>query len=42
MTTALRAGFQSPQGQATAADVGNLARHAPVKRMIYQLEDLAT
>ncbi|MGH3169908.1 MAG: EthD family reductase [Trebonia sp.] len=38
--TALRAGFQSPQGQATAADVANLSRYATVKGMIYQLEDL--
>jgi uncharacterized protein (TIGR02118 family) len=37
---ALRAAFQSPQGQATAADVAHLARHAAVKSMIYQLEDM--
>ncbi len=39
---ALRAAFRSPQGQATAADVANLAQHAAVKSMTYQLEDMVT
>ena len=37
---ALQAAFQSPQGQATAADVANLAQHAAVKSMTYLLEDM--
>jgi uncharacterized protein (TIGR02118 family) len=39
--TSLQAGFQSPEGQATASDVANLARQAPVRSMTYELEDLA-
>lgn len=37
---ALQAAFQSPEGQATAADAANLAQHATVRGMIYQLEDM--
>ena len=36
---ALRAAFASAEGQATAADVAELARHAPVRSMIYELDD---
>jgi uncharacterized protein (TIGR02118 family) len=38
--TSLRAAFESPQGRATASDVANLARHAPIESMSYQLEDI--
>lgn len=37
---ALQAAFQSPQGQATAADVANLAQHATVASMTYQIEEM--
>jgi uncharacterized protein (TIGR02118 family) len=36
---ALQAGFQSPEGQATAADTADLAKLVPVRSMIYELED---
>lgn len=36
----LRQAFESPAGQATAEDVANLARHAAVHSMIYELQDL--
>jgi len=38
---ALRQAFQSPEGQATAADVANLAKICPgVRSMIYELEEV--
>jgi hypothetical protein len=36
----LRAAFQSPEGQATAADAAQLERLAKVRSMIWQLEDV--
>ena len=35
----LEAAFQSPEGQATAADTAKLAEEVPVRSMIYELED---
>jgi uncharacterized protein (TIGR02118 family) len=34
-----REAFDSPVGQATAEDVADLAKHAAVQSMIYELED---
>jgi uncharacterized protein (TIGR02118 family) len=36
----LRQAFRSAEGQATAADVANLAAHARVRSMVYELEDV--
>jgi uncharacterized protein (TIGR02118 family) len=36
----LRAAFQSPEGQATAADASQLERFAKVRSMICELEDV--
>ena len=36
----LRKAFQSPQGQATAADVASLAAGARVHSMVYELEEV--
>ena len=39
---ALRRAFQSPEGQANAADVANLAKLSPgVHSMIYELEEVS-
>jgi uncharacterized protein (TIGR02118 family) len=39
--SALKLAFQSPQGQATAADVANLAKFSPgVRSMIYEVEEV--
>lgn len=35
----LQQAFQSPQGQATAADTAELVRSAQVRSMVYELED---
>lgn len=35
----LQHAFQSPQGQAAAADTADLARSAKVRSMVYELED---
>lgn len=35
----LHEAFQSPEGQATAADVASLAAFAQVHSMIYELEE---
>jgi uncharacterized protein (TIGR02118 family) len=37
----LRRAFESPEGQATARDVAELAAMADVRSMIYELEDVA-
>ena len=37
----LRAAFESPEGQATAADVAELARNARVRSVIYEVTDSA-
>ena len=37
---ALERDFRSPDGQATADDVGNLAPEGKVRTMIYELEDV--
>jgi uncharacterized protein (TIGR02118 family) len=36
---ALRRAFASPAGKATAEDVGQLAQHASVRSMTYELEE---
>jgi uncharacterized protein (TIGR02118 family) len=38
----LRAAFASPEGQDTANDVAELAKHASVQSIIYELEDLSS
>ena len=38
--TAMREGFASPAGQATAADVAVMAAGATVRSMTYELEDV--
>jgi hypothetical protein len=35
----LRAAFASPEGQATVADAGRLQELAPVRRMIFTVDD---
>jgi hypothetical protein len=35
----LRAAFASPEGQATAADAARLQELAPVRRMIFTVDD---
>ena len=37
----LRAAFASPEGQATAADAARLQELAPVRRMIFTVDDYA-
>ena len=37
---ALQKAFQSPEGQATAQDVANLARYAGVRSMVYEVEEV--
>jgi uncharacterized protein (TIGR02118 family) len=37
---ALQKAFQSPQGQATAQEVANLARSAGVQSMVYEVEEV--
>ncbi|QBD75155.1 EthD family reductase [Ktedonosporobacter rubrisoli] len=37
---ALQKAFQSPQGQAVSQDVANLAHHAQVRSMVYEVEEL--
>jgi uncharacterized protein (TIGR02118 family) len=37
---ALQKAFQSPEGQATAQDVANLARNAGVRSMVYEVEEV--
>lgn len=37
---ALQKAFQSPQGQATAQDVANLASNAGVRSMVYEVEEV--